>query len=503
MESADKADSEAAGRFANWNGPELLKNAVLYCALILVGSGIGLSVVRMSWKTAIIAAAGVLLIGLLVRQIAIPFYLAVFSLITLQEVEVTPGSMLEIFANYKAPGVPSLLEISIVLLLVCFLVKYFLQREPHSISIFRLPFILFLILYFLSYFLGLSSDNNEIFIKEDVKKFIFPVLFFLCSANLLDSTKKIGRLVVFVILVSTLKIYMGIISYLNGTGFAYGNVNVVFVETADLILVVTVTVAMVAMVIFRKITWKTLVLLVLTGAPLLFSLVYSNRRNAWLGILLALALLFFITPVRLKPRVAMVVLCAGLAGLCMISISMALHGLPSGQDLKQRFTSISDREDHSNETHVSEWVVTIEDLKVHPLFGMGFGAEHAPVPTDDTINRHTVHNAFLMLYMKMGVGTVILFIWCLIRYFKFAVGLTEAEARNGPNPLRIGLFSTFAYWLVTLNVAPSWWYYRESCMMALVAAIVIQLTLIKEEEAPAKEPAALPAVGGLEGVVKP
>jgi O-antigen ligase len=478
MGNATKKNLETLQALASSKGPGLVQNALVYLVLILGSVILGLAVVSLSPTRAIIAAVAVVLIWLLVKRIEIPLYFAVFAIVALQETEISPGSLLWIFENYKSPGIPSILEIALALLAVCFLVKYFIQRETIPIPIFRVPLVIFLVLYGVSYYLGVSSDNNDIFIKEDSKKFIFPVLFFLCSVNLLDTPKKIKHLAAFIVLVSTAKMYLGILSYLRGNGFSYGDVNVVFVETADVILVVTLIVALVSVLVYRKITWRTVLFVLLVGAPLAFALVYSNRRNAWLGTLLALVLLFFLTPLRLKPRMAAVVGCAAFAGLAMISVSMAMHAVPSGQDLKRRFQSISDKGDKSNETHFSEWEVTIEALKEKPLFGLGFGGEHPPVPSDETINRHTCHNAFLMLYMKMGFPAVVLFIWCLVRYVKFALKPPGPRDAASPDPLRLGLFSTCAYWLVTLNVAPSWWYYRETCLMALVVALVVQLSLM-------------------------
>jgi len=480
MGTADKTNGQDLKSGTDCGRGRLLNGALAYAFLITASAVLGMSVVRMSATTAIVAAASVVLIWLLVQWIEIPFYFAVFAILALQEVEITQGSLLSIFENYKSPGVPSLLEISIVLLGVCFLTKYSLRKEEPAFSLFRTPVVLFLILYCVSLYMGYCAGANDILFKEDTKRFAFPILFFLCSLNILTTVKRINHLVTLVLLVSAAKVYLGILSYLHGAGFDYGDSRVVFVETADLILVVTVLVALVSRMVYGRVTWKMLLLVLLLGAPLMFSLVYSNRRNAWLGILLALALLFFVTPAKTKFRMALILLCAGLAGVAMISVSMALRSLPSGQDLKSRFASISDKGDKSNEAHVNEWIVTIEALEEHPIWGLGFGSEHAPVPGDDTINRHTVHNAFLMLYMKMGVLAVALFLWCLVRYFRFAISHTHAGASGELGALRVGLFSTFAYWLVTLNVAPSWWYYRETCMMALVSALVIQLSTMQE-----------------------
>lgn len=465
---------------AKFKGAEYLKNLSLHLTLICIGGGIGTIILGLSPTTAVGAAAATLLIWLLAKNLLIPFYFAALCVLALQEVEIPPGSFLCIFENFKDTGVPSLLEASVVLLAACFLVNYILNRDAGWFPVFTAPVMLFGIFYCISLCVGVNSGNNDILIKEDSKKFIFPLAFFLCSINILSTIKRIRVFINFVLVVASIKAYLGIFSYLRGGGFEYGDARVIFIETADLILVVTVLVSIAARVIFGKFTGKALLVVCVVGAPLLFSLVYSNRRNAWLGILLAFCLLFCLAPARTKPRMAVVLLGAALAGGSMVSSAVVLLGLPTANDLKSRFVSISDKEDKSNEAHINEWIVTIEALKEHPVLGLGFGSEHASVPGDDTINRHTVHNAFLMLYMKMGVHALLLFLWSMYRYFSFCARRRGTSSEENLGWLKLGLFSTFAYWLVTLNVAPAWWYYREMCMMALVMAIAVRLSLLSD-----------------------
>jgi len=455
-----------------------ISDLLLYIGLGCIGGAIGVFISRMSTVTAVVAATGALLIWVLSERLIVPFYFSALSVLLLHEVDITPGSFLSIFENIKRPGVPSVIEISMILLTASFLLKKCISRERLTYPVITAPFVLFCCLYCISLYVGFTSNNNEILLKEDSKKFMFPIIFFIASINVLTTRKQISYLSRFVAAFAVLKSCLGIISYFRGVGFEYGDSNVIFIETADLILVVTVMVAIVAKLVFCKNNWKTIFIECLMLVPLLFSLIYSNRRNAWLGILLAFTLLFLLSPGNYKPRIVLVLLGVVLAGGVMVICAMALRGLPSGDDLRSRFASISDKSDKSNEAHVNEWTVTLEALKQHPVLGLGFGSEHAPVPGDDTINRHTVHNGFLMLYMKMGLLPLLLFSWCMWRYFIFCAQHKVMVSLENLEYLRLGLFSTFAYWLVTLNVAPSWWYYREMCMIALVMAIVIRLTLI-------------------------
>ena len=92
---------------------------------------------------------------------------------------------------------------------------------------------------------------------------------------------------------------------------------------------------------------------------------------------------------------------------------------------------------------------------------------------------HTVHNAFLMLWMKMGIIPVGFFLWWLLRYARFGIRTAriDDDARDDTalKAIQRALFATLGYWAVSLNVGPAWHYYRETFLMALVVVLVIRL----------------------------
>lgn len=463
------------------NGTSTNKSGFLFCILkyailTTLGATFGLIIVKLSSATIVFCFVLLLIILLLCGAIEISFHLSILALILIQEVEVTPGSFLTLVQNYKLTGFPSFLEICLSIFCAIFICKYIVQKDCSVISMRRLPLFLFMLCYGIALYTGMSDGNNGVLIKEDAKKFMLPVVYFIACLNVLDSKEKIHRLVGIVSVATLMKLLLAIFSYIRGTGFVYGNAQVVFLETADLLVVVTVSVVLIAFFVYQPLTAENILFPLVLGAPLIFALIYSNRRNAWLGIILALLMLFALTPVKMKLRFGTVLAVAVFVGLSMAAIAMPINGVPSSDVLASRFASISDKTDKSNEAHLNEWAVTIDALREHPVLGLGFGGEHAPVPGDDTINRHTVHNAFLMLYMKMGILSVLLFGWCLFQYLNSSLHNLLATRDRLSDPLMVGLLSTFAYWMVTLNVAPSWWYYRETCLMALVGAIVIRST---------------------------
>jgi O-antigen ligase len=179
----------------------------------------------------------------------------------------------------------------------------------------------------------------------------------------------------------------------------------------------------------------------------------------------------------------MVALCLGLIVVVLISLSNVVTTLPSEEFLKHRFASIADKDESSSVAHFREWEVTFNDTAKHPILGLGLGSEHSVVPGFETLKTHTVHNAFVMLWMKMGIFSLILFVWCLMRYLRFGIRVARAKEEYDLKPLQIGLVSTFGNWVVMLNVGPSWFYYQETFLMALVIAVVVNLSRTRDLKA--------------------
>ncbi len=113
----------------------------------------------------------------------------------------------------------------------------------------------------------------------------------------------------------------------------------------------------------------------------------------------------------------------------------------------------------------------------HPIRGLGLGSEHRGVEDNPSVDTHFVHNAFIMLWMKLGIVPLLFLVWCLIRYIKIGLRSLGTSQDVDFRSVQVGLFSTVGIWIVTLNVGPTWPYYRETCLMALIAAIVVRISM--------------------------
>ena len=456
-------------------------SSMLLTLCLLGGLVAGWGIINYPPVKVVAVALGTICIALAAWQIEAALYGVGVFLVLLQEGDTNPDSPFSFLEWLNKPNIPSLLEVLFCVIFAAFCLRYFIMQDGrYNLDGMKVPLVLYFLLLFLALAHGLDAGTDHIFRKEDFKKFLFPVLFYISAINILDTREKITRLLEVLFWVMLPKTYLGIFYYLMGLGFPYGDQRVVFLESGDQTLIVTIIVLGIALLCEVKLGRRSLLFMVWGLAPMLFALIFSYRRNDMYGAIVSLVLLFLLSRGARRERLVKLFAVGG-GGAFLLMVLLAGTGVvPTGDFLKKRMVSVVDRDESSNTAHMNEWIVTVEDTMKSPVFGLGLGAVHSPVPEFDVINLHTVHNALLMLWMKMGGLAVVLFFWCLYRYCR--LGVTEALRR--PDPLLLGLFSTVGLWLLAMNVGPSWFYYRESCLMALVMAMVGRLVLLGRQSPP-------------------
>ena len=452
-------------------------------ALVAVaGVAAGWGILTYSTVKVLAVGFGVLCIMLAAWKIDLALYGMILYLVVIQESETAQGTIFSILERINRPNIPSLLEVLMAALVTAFAFRHLLGIERYSFRQVKIPLGLYLALLFIALGIGIHGGFHEDLIKEDLKRFLFPVLFFPLAYSILKTRKQIVRVLYLLFWVMLFKTLVAIFYYFRGLGFPYGESRVVFMESGDQLLIVTAIVVGFSLMAAGKQGFRQWLFLAWGIAPFMVALFFSYRRNALWGAILSSIILFLLSPSIVRRRLGKYLAGAAVAaGLIMTLLPMADSSSTVGF-LADRLTSVADRDQSSNRAHVNEWVVTVRDTMASPVFGLGLGSSHAPVPDFEVINRHTVHNAFLMTWMKMGTIALLLFLSLLYRYMR--TGLDGAlQSRD---PLLIGLFATCGLWIIAMNVGPSWFYYRESCLMVLVMTMVIKLQQL-HRDAPVRE----------------
>lgn len=468
--------------------PENFRKFIEPAICILITLFTALLILKFSLPFVMVLVVGGFVFAFSVIKIDIPVYISIILLIIMEEELAPAGSIFQYVSYVNFSGIPSLLETGIIILIFSFTTRFLLKWEKIWISPINLYLLVFFVLLIISFMVGLQNNYDKIILKEDFKKFFLPILYFFCCVNVLSSwkLKKIRFLIMFAFILILIKSCIGIINYLNGLGFIYEvTKRVVFLDTSDHLLFVTVIVVVVSLILNNRIRGRKLYLLLFSCIPILFSLIFSYRRTAWMGLLFSLVILFFLISTNRKVKMVAIGILVIPIVFTIISITTLIGiSTPSEKFLTHRFVSVFDKTESSNVFHLVEWQTAIEDTKKQPILGLGLGSTHRFLSTyGEDIPNDIVHNAFLMLWMKMGLLAVILFLCCLFRYFNFGIRVIKQQNVIYIKSLMAGFFASCGFWIVALNVGPSWFYYRETCLMAFIASLVLSLSESEKKRA--------------------
>lgn len=389
-----------------------------------------------------------------------------------------------------AQGVP---QLTIAALLVMFLIYtfriYLIQGENWLIPT-KYMFI-WLCILLLSTLTGIIGDSDPIEIRVDLMHMLFPVLFFYLCVNILNDQSKIHRMVWILFFACAIKGTILSAYYLAGHGVPIPEVEkmqaVTTYDTADLIVCITMILLAYAFYTKRIVTgWKRFVL-VLCTVPMSFTLIFSFRRAAWLGMLASAALFFFLNPSFERKKM--------LVTLVLIMILFILLLYPSASlifprseitlsSLSARLSSITDPKQSSNEHHYLESLQTLQEiLTKNPLLGLGLGSRHKPIKGVDWDAReqptNIVHDSWLYFWMKTGIMGLIYFLWLGFLYIR-NIGAFRRFLEEDNKAIALAIASSAALWFILALVSPLQFYYRRSFLIALFASIVVSLTRNKK-----------------------
>ena len=176
---------------------------------------------------------------------------------------------------------------------------------------------------------------------------------------------------------------------------------------------------------------------------LVLSIIFTYSFGAWLGIVAALGFGFFIYLLKLKKRLAWVILGFSLVFILILGYLALI----------QRGASL--------ETRLIIWQRAFEVFKTHPILGIGPGTfEGYPQP----------HNIFLAFLLQTGIVGFIGFIWLLIWFLK--TGFMNLASFNDARFILI-LISMMIYILVHGLVDTTYWKNDLSALFWTVTALMV------------------------------
>jgi O-antigen ligase len=281
------------------------------------------------------------------------------------------------------------------------------------------------------------------------------------------------------------------VNYLSGHGEIYENYTIVTMDSGVLMAGGIMLSLVCALAMCRK-KMKGFIVILLALLPMAFAIAFSFRRAHWIGQIVALAVLYLLTPRELRKKMVLSVLaCAFLTVCTYVAVTGYLvASRENGPRMLSRIETLIDPNQHSNKHHYLESVTTLQDILQKPLLGMGLGGMHSPVSEniidwpEESQPVHIVHNTFLFIWMKLGLPGLCFFLWIGVAYLKKLNAYRKSTDHTLAWPYIAGIGSGVGIWFMMFFTSAVPWCLHQTFLIALFAAMA--LNLIRQEESNGK-----------------
>jgi len=348
--------------------------------------------------------------------------------------------------RFKIFGIPTtVLEILIYVLFVFWLIKGFGFGEFKKLLITHYSLLAAVILILIGVSLA-TIFSSDLRISAGIWKawFIDPILFFIVLINAIKNSEQIKKVLYSLFLSGTVVSIISLVYLILGKLDPVGRLQAFYTSPNYLAMYL----APALIIGFGLITRKNIIsstFILFSIICLVLSIIFTYSFGAWLGIVAALGFGFFIYLLKLKKRLAWVILGFSLVFILILGYLALI----------QRGASL--------ETRLIIWQRAFEVFKTHPILGIGPGTfEGYPQP----------HNIFLAFLLQTGIVGFIGFIWLLIWFLK--TGFMNLASFNDARFILI-LISMMIYILVHGLVDTTYWKNDLSVLFWLVIGLMVVL----------------------------
>ncbi len=443
---------------------------------VIAGIAVGLLAASLPLLLTAVLFAGVLVTVLSVARPYLALCLFFSGIVMLTDSSPFGGSdhfAVPDFDNLR--GLPSVLKSFFLFLFCMTFARFPLQRRPVPVSFRRVG--IYLPILLLSLATGFVRGGSRDLLQTDFIDLLLPVLCFYLCFVLLNSRERIERLLYILIAVAALKAAILSVAYLAGRGWVYDTYRVVTTDSADLLVFITLGLIAFHLLVSGELNGFRAWLIGAACLPMLFAVIFSFRRAQWGGAVASMGLLFWGASGPVRRRIALIAAIA----LCAAGAFVVVSGTGAGQLslMSSRLSSIFDESQSSNVYHKEESKQVLADLSKSPLFGLGLGTHHTPLDLyeEDLVPTNIVHNTFLYVWMKTGLLGLVFFGTYFVVYVRRILRFRKTAADRESWGLVLPLASSAGLWLAMFLTGPTIWYFHQTGLIALFAAMAMSLIL--------------------------
>ena len=325
--------------------------------------------------------------------------------------------------NYKPLGflTASIFDYLFLAVLIVWIVKV---AAPRGRELLRLPLVKemvgFLCVSIFSLGFGLAKGYPAYYALREFRVSACFVCVFLMWISTVDSEPKIRQFAWTAAGIAFVVGGYGIVRFSLGMGKEYYDTLLVYYDIADSMVLFLGLFVLISLSYARKISW------IVAGAlavPMVFSLLLSYRRGAWIACVVGLIALVRVQSRRARKRALGRWL---IPAMGVVTIIVALNASKASSLVVERVQSIMDTsDDPSNVFRIMDALNALTTFAKHPVAGVGFGGKYdveytSSQVTDefwDSVDRAS-HNGYLYILYKMGLIGFIAYVAVLWRFWR-------------------------------------------------------------------------------------
>lgn len=466
------------------NGPTrrgILRVLLTTTALIATGIVVGTLAGKLPLMRTAIVFAGILALWLSCLRPALALILFFCGIVMMTDAFSAAGT--NCFAIPDVDIMRGLPSVSTIFFLFLFCITmarvFFFERRALPVSPYGLG--VYAAILLLSLLVGVFRGSVQEMIRVDFMKMFFPVLCYYLCITILNSRRRIEHMLIVLLVISALKSIILAGFYIEGRGWPYATYRVATLDSADLLVFITLVLIVLHLLVRRDLRGFKAGLAAMACLPMLFVILCAYRRAQWIGLFFSLGLLYLGSTASIRRRLVFIPIIA----LCFASAFAVIAEISKKEEtprIASRLLSIFDEKQSSNLHHKLEAQQVARDLCQSPLVGFGLGGHHRVVAGFDTIPTNIVHNTFLYVWMKLGLSGLVFFIWAAFLYARRIFQMLKTRRQDEIWGLLLPLAASSGLWLAMFLTGPVPWYFHQTFLLALFAAMGMSLVLQTERD---------------------
>jgi hypothetical protein len=458
---------------------------VILLAGTMIGVMIGVILLSVHWAVAALIIVGPIMAAVVWCRPEYGLYFLFFFVVMLTDAMDQDVEGIFAIKDWKfVQGLPPfLISFLLAMSLIYFFKLYLIERQTSVIPV-RYGVALLVILL-MATGTGLWRGWNLIDLRVDFESVAYPSLCLYLCANVLDTRLKVYGMLRVLFVAGVINAFFLDVYYLRGHGWPYADENAGFArivtsDPTDLMIFVAMIITIYSSTTCGILTGWRRVCAIVGCLPMLFAILFSFRRGFWMGTIGSLIVFYFLSSASDKRRTRVWVW----VGIVMLTVALPFAGDVASTEVAhpfvQRVLSLADSRQSSNRHHLLESQQTLKELlRSNPILGLGLGSVHSPIlgihwdpkkqPT------RIVHNAYLLVWMKLGLPGLLFFVWLGVKYSLVLLKYRKSVVSPHSGPIIAGTGSLLGLWFVLLLIGPVLPYWHVTLTIVLFVAMTLFL----------------------------